>query len=304
MIYTLTLNPAIDYVIQLDGLMPGTIHKTTGENIFPGGKGINVSLVLKTLGIDSTALGFIAGFTGFVLKDELESRGINCDFVQLDDGLTRINVKLRHGKETDINACGPYVSDSKTEELLQKTDMLCQGDTLVLSGSIPKTLDESIYQRIMSRLVGKGVNFIVDAKGSLLLNTLKYKPFLIKPNGDELGEIFGTKTDSFEKASFYGNKLCEKGAQNVLVSLGETGAVLCTGNGKTKTIAAHNGHCINSVGAGDSMVAGFIAGYQKTNDTEYALNLANAAGAATAFSNGLAEARIINELMAKSLLFQ
>ncbi|MBQ6848330.1 MAG: 1-phosphofructokinase [Clostridia bacterium] len=297
MIYTLTLNPAIDYVVFLDKFNIGEINRSQTEKLFFAGKGINVSFVLNELGVKSVATGFIAGFTGEALEKAVENENIKSGFVRLKNGNTRINLKLRHGNETDINTNGPYVENSDIQRLYKKLDTLNSGDFLVLSGSVPKTLPNNIYEIIMERLEGRGVRFIVDAEKELLLNTLKYKPFLVKPNTYELGEMFGVKISVDEQVSEYAEKLKEMGAQNVLVSMGEKGALLFDEVGKQHFVAAHTGKAINTVGAGDSMLAGFLAGYILKNNFDYALKLGSASGSATAFSEGLANKEQIYKLM-------
>lgn len=288
MIYTVTFNPAIDYLIYVSELKVGSIIRSEKEKVFFGGKGINVSLVLRELGIKSTAMGFIAGFTGSAIEQAIGGDAISTDFVHLNDGLTRINVKIRSGQETDINGQGPAIFENDIKLLFDKLKMLKKGDTLVLAGSIPNTLPSDIYERIMELLSETGVRFVVDATRDLLLNSLKYLPFLIKPNNDELGEIFGVKIDTPEDAILYAGKLRKMGAVNVLVSMGKNGAVLVDENGKEYYMPAIDGKVINTVGAGDSMVAGFLAGYAQKADYGYALRLGTAAGGATAFSEGLA----------------
>lgn len=287
MIYTVTFNPAIDYLVYVPELKTGGINRSKREKSFCGGKGINVSLVLKELGIESTAMGFIAGFTGAAIEQALSDNKVHTDFVHLKEGFTRINVKIRSDCETDINGQGPEIGEDDVKSLFKKLECLKSGDILVLAGSIPNTLPSNIYERIMDRLSGKEIRFAVDAAGELLLNSLKYRPFLIKPNNDELGEIFGIKINTPEKALKYAEKLRKDGAVNVLVSMGEMGAVLADEHGKEHYIPAIKGKTVNTVGAGDSMVAGFIAGIKETADYEYALKLGTAAGGATAFSEGL-----------------
>lgn len=298
MIYTVTFNPAIDYVLYVQELQEGRINRSRSEKAFFGGKGINVSVMLKNLGLDSTVLGFVAGFTGKAIEQGLSAGGINTDLVHLHRGLTRINVKIRSELETDINAQGPDIDEAALLELLEKLDRLTEGDILVLAGSIPDTLPPDVYERIMSRLSGRGIRFVVDATKDLLLNSLKFHPFLIKPNSDELGEIFHTKIDTPELAFEYAERLRAEGAVNVLVSMGDMGAVLCDGNGERHFRTAYKGKTVNTVGAGDSMVAGFIAGYiGGKSDYEYALRLGSAAGGATAFSEGLGTGEAVYELM-------
>lgn len=297
MIYTVTFNPAIDYIVYMKELEKGSINRSERETAFFGGKGINVSFILKELGHESTALGFVAGFTGKALEQGIENKGLHADFVRLENGITRINVKIRSGEETDINAQGPDIKQGDIDRLFEKLDRLKEGDVLILAGSIPKTLPSDIYERIMERLYGRGVHFVVDATKELLVNSLKYKPFLIKPNNDELSEIFGVEIKNPELSAEYGKKLVKKGASNVLVSMGGKGAVLCDENGKTHYMPAVGGEAVDTVGAGDSMVAGFIAGYTEKKDYEYALKLGTAAGAATAFSEGLGTRDKIYELL-------
>lgn len=299
MIYTVTFNPAIDYLVYVPELKVGSILRSEKESTFCGGKGINVSLILQELGIESTATGFIAGFTGSAIEQALGGGMIRTDFVRLKEGLTRINVKIRSEYETDINGQGPSISENDIKALLGKLKDLKQGDTLVLAGSIPNTVPSDIYEKIMELLSGTGVRFVVDATKDLLLNSLKYRPFLIKPNNDELGEIFSVVIDTPEDAIRYAGKLREMGAVNVLVSMGGKGAVLVDENGKDYYMPAIDGKVVNTVGAGDSMVAGFLAGYTHKADYGYALNLGTAAGGATAFSEGLATRDEIFGLMSK-----
>ena len=300
MIYTVTFNPAIDYLVYVPELSVGSIIRSEKESTFCGGNGINVSLILQELGIESTATGFLAGFTGSAIEQALSGGAIRTDFVHLKEGLTRINVKIRSGQETDINARGPAISDSEIGELLKKLEILKSGDILVLAGSIPNTLPSDIYEKIMEQLSGRGILFVVDATGDLLMNSLKYKPFLIKPNNDELGEIFGVKISTPEEALKYAEELRKTGAVNVLVSMGSKGAVLIDENGEKHSFGAFDGKVVNTVGAGDSMVAGFIAGYLQKGDYEYALKLGSAAGAATAFREGVAKREEIVELLSKT----
>lgn len=292
MIYTLTFNPAIDYYITVENLKVGAVNRINSEQIRFGGKGINVSLVLKELDIPSTALGFIGGFTGDALENNLKQRGIDCDFVKVV-GNTRINVKLN---DTDLNAAGPDISDKDLNNLYKKTDYIKKDDFLVLSGSVPKSMPQSIYETILERLKNKGIEFVVDAEKDLLLNTLKYKPFLIKPNHHELSEIFGVEINDFDTALTYAKKLQSMGAQNVMVTLGNLGAVLVYKNGESYTQAAPKGEVISAVGAGDSAVAAFLAEYFKSGDYKNCLKLSVAAGSATAFSNGLAKSEKIIEI--------
>lgn len=299
MIYTVTLNPAIDYVVSLSKLKTGNINRSLNETVFFGGKGINVSLILNELGIKSTATGFIAGFTGNAIKEGLNSKGIYTDFVDLKSGLTRINVKIREETETDINGKGPEIGEEDIARLFEKLSRLKQGDILVLSGSVPGTLPADIYGQIMKSLKGKGIGFVVDAEKDLLLGSLKYTPFLVKPNSEELGEIFGVRIDSERDAFKYAKKLKEQGAVNVLVSMGAKGAALLDEQSKEHFMKAVSSKAVNTTGAGDSMVAGFIAGFSESGDYDYALSLGTAAGSATAFSEGLATKEQIYTLLNK-----
>lgn len=288
MIYTVTFNPAIDYVVGLDNVAAGEINRAKSERIFFGGKGINVSLVLAELGIKSVALGFAAGFTGRAIEDGVRARGVETDFIFTESGFSRINVKIKAEKETEINGRGPEISESAAARLYDKLGALKDGDILVLAGSIPNSLPADTYEKIMRRVADRNVRVVVDAAGKLLLNTLKYKPFLIKPNDRELGEMFGKELSAPEEIIGHAYKLREMGAENVLVSMAGDGAVLIDGSGELHRCAACRGQVRNSVGAGDSMVAGFIAGIAD-GDHEYALRLGTACGGATAFSDGLAE---------------
>lgn len=299
MIYTVTFNPAVDYVVKTGQLIPGTVNRSGGEQIFFGGKGINVSIILKELGVCSNALGFVAGFTGQAIEDGIKKQGISTDFVHLKKGFSRINVKIKSHDETELNGQGPEIDNDAIDKLFRKLDMLESGDILVLAGSIPNTLPDDIYEKILVYLKDKEVKFVVDATKSLLLNVLKYKPFLIKPNNFELEEIFNVNLNSTDDIIFYARKLKEQGAQNVLVSRAEDGAVLIDEDNNVHIIDAPVGKVLNSVGAGDSMLAGFIAGFISQNSYEYALKLGTAAGSATAFSEGLAEGTLIKEILAK-----
>ena len=288
MIYTLTLNPAVDYVVHIRDLHQGNIHTSEKEFIFFGGKGINVSVVLRELHVVSVPLGFLAGFTGQAIARDLKEKGIPGDFVCLDNGFSRINIKICSGGETDINGRGPSIPDEKMKELLKKLENLQDGDILVLTGSVPGTLPETTYETILSQLREKKLRFIVDAAGKLLLNTLKYHPFLIKPNIEELEAIFQRPVAGVRDAVSCGEQLRKMGARNVLVSMGASGAVLLDDTGKEHFREPIEGKTVHTVGAGDSMVAGFIAGYERTKDYAYALELGVAAGSATAFCQGLA----------------
>ena len=296
MIYTVTFNPAVDCVVRLPELQNGETNRADSEEIYFGGKGINVSVVLQRLGLPSTALGFTAGFTGEAIEKEIKNEGVLCDFIRLENGFSRINIKIKSGGETEINADGPEITKENLNGLFLKLKSMKDGDTLVLSGSIPKTVPDDIYENILSFLSEKDIRIIVDATGKLLINVLKYKPFLIKPNLAELSEIFNTSLGTDEEIIFYAEKLKELGAENVIVSMGERGSVLIDANGKTHFSPAAKGELINSVGAGDSMIAGFIAGLSEKNDYSFALKKATACGGATAFSNGLCDKKTVDEV--------
>lgn len=299
MIYTLTFNPAIDYVMKTDSIITGTTNRSSREEIFFGGKGINVSVILNELGVKSTALGFVAGFTGTELENRLKAQGIKTDFIRLKNGMTRINVKLKSDCITEINANGPFIDKEDLNSLFQKLNKLTDGDTLILAGSIPSCLPENIYEEILSLNKNKSIRYVVDAEKDLLLNTLKYKPFLIKPNGDELSAIAGKSLTGDEDITKAARQLQNMGALNVLVSLGSKGAILLDQSGKVYKKSAHKIKAVNTVGAGDSMVAGFLAGIDK--GCEYALSLGSAAGAATAMTDGLAAKSDIEKLINKEV---
>lgn len=288
MVYTVTLNPALDYVMKLKNLRTDDINRTDGEEIYYGGKGINVSVILTQLDIPNTALGFLGGFTGKKLEEMLKSDGINCDFNYLKSGDTRINVKIKADKEIDLNACGPEITQEDMQSFLKKLDGIKDGDYLILAGSIPKTLPDDIYERMLESVSDRKANCVVDATGDLLKNVLKYRPFLIKPNHHELGDLFSVEIKSDDDIVKYSKKLQEMGAKNVLVSMAKDGAMLTDENGNVHKIGNAKGKLVNSVGCGDSMVAGFTAGYIKTADYSYALRLGSACGNATAFSEKLA----------------
>ena len=296
MVYTVTFNPAIDYVVHVDDMEPGMTNRTKSEEIYFGGKGINVSIVLKELGITSKALGFVAGFTGKAIEDGMQDMGVDTDFVTLESGNSRINVKIKSKEETELNAQGPRISESAINEIFDKLSKLEDGDTLVLAGSIPNTLPADIYEKILASLQDKEIKSVVDATGDLLLNVLKYKPFLIKPNNHELGEMFKTEIKNNDDVIKYAKKLRELGARNVLISMAGDGAILIDENDEVHHLGVCKGTVKNSVGAGDSMVAGFIAG-SSTGDYEYALKLGTATGGATAFSDGLAKRADIDALL-------
>ena len=287
MIYTVTFNPSLDYIVRLDSFSTGEINRVNYEQVLAGGKGINVSIVLKNLGQANTALGFLAGFTGDEIKHQLHEFGVTNAFVQLNKGFSRINVKAKAENETEINGQGPDIDEAKREELFAKLDQLQADDTLVLAGSIPKTLPDDIYQQIMARLNGKGIRIIVDAEKKLLLNVLQYHPFLIKPNNHELGDMFGVTLTTDAEIIEYAKKLQAKGAQNVLISMAGDGAILLTADGTTYKCPAPKGKLVNSVGAGDSMVAGFITGFNESGgDFKTAFYMGVATGSASAFSRG------------------
>ena len=297
MIYTVTFNPAIDYVVRMEkDLLPGMTNRSSSEEVYYGGKGINVSMVLSELGLKSTALGFIAGFTGRAIDDGCKAAGIDTDFIQLKEGITRINVKLKGTEETEINAQGPKIDEGAQKELFDRLSKLEKGDVLILAGSIPNSLPDDVYEKILSMLDGKGIEFVVDATKDLLTNVLKYHPFLIKPNNFELGEIVGKILTTDDEIYEGAIKLQEMGARNVLISMAGNGAMLVDEEGKRYRIGVPKGTVRNSVGAGDSMVAGFVAGYLKERDYETALKMGTAAGSATAFSDGLAKAADIEKL--------
>lgn len=295
MIYTVTFNPALDYAMHIDALCEGETNRSSGEYIQFGGKGINVAVVLSRLGVPTTALGFVAGFTGDALETAVKAEGVCTDFIHLESGLTRINVKLKGEKETEINAGGPVIDGDALSVLYQQLDKLKVGDTLVLAGSVPKSLPADIYAQILRRLQGREIRFVVDATDKVLKATLPYAPFLIKPNLRELEELCGRPLSDTNAVVAAAKELQAAGAQNVLVSLGKDGALLLDANGETHTVAAHKGTPVNTVGAGDSMVAGFLAGVDK--GYAYALALGNAAGGATAFAAGLAQKEQIDTLM-------
>lgn len=296
MIYTVTFNPAIDYVVHTNEMQVGLVNRSESEEIYFGGKGINVSIVLKELGIKSKTIGFVAGFTGNAIEEGIREKGIETDFIHLDNGFSRINVKIKSDEETELNGQGPKISDKAISLLYEKLDALSDGDILVLAGSIPRTLPSDIYERIMEHLSEKNIRTVVDATKDLLLNVLKYKPFLIKPNNHELEEMFGVKLNGMEDIVTYAKKLKSMGAVNVLVSMAGDGAILVDEYGNVHTCGVCKGKVKNSVGAGDSMVAGFIAG-SADGDYEYALKLGTATGGATAFSEGLAEKEKVYELL-------
>ena len=299
MIYTVTFNPSLDYIVSVNDFQLGLTNRTDSELILPGGKGINVSTILMNLGIDSTAFGFAAGFTGEEIIREVEAMGIRSDFIKIDSGISRINLKLKNIDGTEINGSGPEISEEKIEELLRKLDILGEGDILVLAGSIPASMPADMYSTIMERLQHKNVTFIVDATKDLLINVLKYKPFLIKPNNHELGELFDVKLTTREEVIPYGKKLQKQGARNVLISMAGEGAVLVAEDGSVYEAPAPKGTLVNAVGAGDSMVAGFTAGWIEKKDYRHAFYLGVSAGSASAFSEYLATKEEIMDLYEK-----
>ena len=296
MVYTVTFNPSLDYIVSVEGFQLGKTNRTAKEQMLPGGKGINVSTVLKNLGIPNIAHGFSAGFTGEEIKRRVEEMGLASDFINLQNGYSRINVKMKDFDGTEINGQGPDISPAETEKLLEKLDGLKEGDVLVLAGSIPRTMPDSIYSDILRRLDGKRILTVVDATGELLLHVLEYSPFLIKPNNHELGEIFQVKLETREDVVPYARKLQEKGARNVLVSMAGQGAVLLDEMGQVHMLPAPKGKLVNAVGAGDSMVAGFLAGWLTKKDYEYAFRMGISAGSASAFSENLATKKEIEEV--------
>ena len=298
MIYTVTFNPAIDYVVRLDApLEVGEVNRARGEDCVLGGKGVNVSGVLAELGCKSVALGFVAGETGAWLERGLAKQGIATDLIHLPEGMTRINVKIKAGQETELNGAGPNIPESAMQQLEAKLDVLQEGDILILAGSIPASLAQDTYERLLARLQGKGVRAVVDATRDLLVNVLKYRPFLVKPNNHELGEIVGRRLTTDAEIVAAAAVLQSKGARNVLVSMAGDGALLLDEKGCTHRIGCPKGQVVNSVGAGDSMVAGFVAGYLQSGDYNAALRLGTACGSATAFSLGLAKKADIDALL-------
>lgn len=300
MIYTITFNPALDYIVRVEDFKLGEVNRTSYEEVYAGGKGINVSIVLKNLGVSSVALGFIAGFTGEEIERRVKKSGCITDFIKLDKGLSRINIKLKSEVESEINGQGPDITNEDLEELYKKLDLLDEDDILVLAGSIPNTLPENIYEIILERLSGKKIKCIVDATEDLLLNVLKYKPFLIKPNHNELAELFNADVKSEEDIIKYGKELRRLGARNVLISRAGDGAIFINENDEVINSKAPTGKVINSVGAGDSMVGGFIAGYLKNKNLKEGFKMGVATGSASAFSEGLATKekveRLLNEI--------
>lgn len=288
MIYTVTFNPSLDYIVSVNDFRPGLTNRTSSELILPGGKGINVSTVLGNLGIENTALGFIAGFTGNEIVRRLGLIGVTTDFIRIDSGDSRINLKLRSIEGTEINGRGPDINADAVRQLMEKLDATGSGDILVLAGSIPSSIPDDIYKKILDRLSGRDIHTVVDATGDLLVNVLFHHPFLVKPNNHELGEIFGVKLRTRDGIVPYAEKLRKMGARNVLVSMAGEGAVLAAENGNVYTAPAPEGTLVNGVGAGDSMVAGFLAGWMEKQDYLHAFRMGLSAGSASAFSEYLA----------------
>ena len=297
MIYTITFNPSIDYMVTVDQFQTGEVNRVQDEYILAGGKGINVSIVLKNLSVESQTLGFIAGCTGKEIQKRVEEKGIHTDFIDVHNGYSRINFKLKSQQETEVNGNGPHISKQDIELLMEKLKMLKKGDILVLSGSIPQCVSNDIYANIMKELQDIGIEIIVDATGELLMKVLEYKPFLIKPNNHELAEMFHVKLFDQKDIVTYAKKLQEMGAKNVLISMAGDGAFFICENGKVYFSEAPKGVVKNSVGAGDSMVAGFIAGYEKTKDYIQAFKMGVATGSASAFSHDLATQEEVDELL-------
>lgn len=288
MIYTVTFNPSLDYIVSIKDFQLGKTNRTCAEQMLPGGKGINVSTVLQNLGIDNVALGFTAGFTGEELLRKMKEIGFSCDFIHLPEGCSRINIKMKDFDGTEINGQGPVILPKAIEQLMERLDKLQAGDILILAGSIPSSMPDSIYHDILAHLCGRDILFVVDATQNLLLNVLEYHPFLIKPNNHELGEIFGVSLMTRESVVPYAKKLQERGARNVLVSMAGEGAVLVAENGEVHIQPAPKGTLVNAVGAGDSMVAGFVAGWTQKREYRHAFHMGISAGSASAFSELLA----------------
>lgn len=297
MVYTVTFNPSLDYIVDVPNFKEGMTNRTSKELIYPGGKGINVSIVLRNLGIDSIALGFAAGFTGEEIKRLMAESGVKNDFITCDEGISRINLKIRNIDGMEINGMGPEIKQSDIDKLYEKLDFLSDGDTLILAGSIPSSMPETMYMDILEHLSKKKLNIVVDATKDLLMNVLKYHPFLIKPNNHELGEIFGLELKTKEELISHAKKLQELGARNILVSMAGDGALLLAEDGSVYRSETPKGNLVNAVGAGDSMVAGFVAGYQKTGSYEDAFYMGLCTGSASAFSEKLATEAEVKELL-------
>ena len=296
MVYTVTFNPSLDYIVSVEDFRLGLTNRTDSEVILPGGKGLNVSIVLSNLGIENTALGFVAGFTGEEIVRRVEGMGVKSDFIRLREGISRINLKLKSIDGTEINGRGPRIGREAVGELMGRLDARGEGDVLVLAGSIPGSMPDETYGKIMERLAGRGVMTVVDATKNLLMNVLEYRPFLVKPNSHELGEIFGVELRDREEAIPYARRLRELGAVNVLVSMAGQGAVLAAGDGEVYAAAAPRGKLVNGVGAGDSMVAGFLAGWMERHEYGHAFRMGIAAGSASAFSELLATREEVTDL--------
>lgn len=299
MVYTVTFNPSLDYIVKVQKLKLGIVNRTESEQVYPGGKGINVSIVLKNLGIESKALAFSAGFTGREIERLVSGNGCQTDFIEIGEGLSRINVKIKAEEESEINGQGPDILPEHLEALFRKLDALTEDDILVLAGSIPNTLPADMYERILDRLSGRGIRTVVDATGDLLKNVLPFHPFLIKPNNHELGELFGRRLQTDAEIAECAKRLQKQGARNVLVSMARDGAILASENGETRKCLPPDGKAVNSVGAGDSMVAGFLAGYLQSGSYETAFRMGLAAGSASAFSDWLATADEIEQVLAE-----
>ncbi len=297
MVYTVTFNPSLDYIVDVPDFKEGRTNRTSRELIYPGGKGINVSIVLRNLGIDSVALGFAAGFTGEEIKRLMAESGVKNDFITCEEGISRINLKIRNIDGTEINGMGPKIGQEDIDKLYEKLDKLSDGDILILAGSIPASMPETMYMDILEHLSDKKLDIVVDATKDLLMNVLRYHPFLIKPNNHELGEIFGLELKTEEELISYAGKLQELGARNVLVSMAGDGALLLTEKGEVYRAQTPKGKLVNAVGAGDSMVAGFVAGYKKTESYENAFYMGLCTGSASAFSEKLATEAEVKALL-------
>ncbi len=297
MIYTITWNPSIDYIVSVKEFRVGEVNRAVSESMFPGGKGLNVSMVLKNMGVDNTALGFIAGFTGKEIERQVKQAGVRSELIHVPCGCSRINLKLKSNQETEINGCGPEIKEKEIKELYQKLNQLKKGDILVLAGSIPNSMPMDSYKKIIKPLTGKGILFVIDAEKELLSQTLEFQPFLVKPNQYELGGLFHVECRTKQEVTAYAQKVREMGARNVLVSMASEGAILLTEEGNIYYMPAPKGEVKNSVGAGDSMVAGFLAGWVEKKDYFYALKKAVSAGSATAFSEWLATKEEIEKIL-------
>lgn len=297
MIYTITWNPSIDYIVSVKEFRVGEVNRAVSESMFPGGKGLNVSMVLKNMGVDNTALGFIAGFTGKEIERQVKQAGVRSELIHVPCGCSRINLKLKSNQETEINGCGPEIKEKEIKELYQKLGQLKEGDILVLAGNIPNSMPMDSYKKIIKPLAGKGILFVIDAEKELLSQTLEFQPFLVKPNQYELGGLFHVECRTKQEVTAYAQKVREMGARNVLVSMASEGAILLTEEGNIYYMPAPKGEVKNSVGAGDSMVAGFLAGWVEKKDYFYALKKAISAGSATAFSEWLATKEEIEKIL-------